>query len=88
MFPQGPAPQNSFDVSSLPWTSFTGFTLAVQQGFDHLAPIITLGRYVERGGKVLLPVALQVHHAAADGFHASRLLGTVQELLDDPAWVD
>ncbi len=88
MFPQGPPPENSFDVSSLPWTSFTGFSLAVQQGFDHLAPIVTLGRYVEREGKVLLPVALQVHHAAADGFHSARLLETVQELLDDPTWVD
>lgn len=87
MFPQGPPPANSFDVSSLPWTPFTGFSLAVQQGFDHMAPIFTLGRYVEREGVLRLPVALQVHHAAADGFHAARLLETVQGLLLEPRWV-
>lgn len=87
MFPLGPPPENSFDVSSIPWTSFTGFTLAVAGGFDHLAPIVTLGRYVEREGAVYLPVALQVHHAVADGFHAARLLDTVQGLLLEPGWV-
>lgn len=87
LFPQGPPPPNCFDVSSLPWTSFTGFTLNVAGGWDHLAPIFTLGRYVERGGRTMLPLAVQVHHAAADGFHTARLVGELQELLSDPAWL-
>lgn len=87
LFPQGDRPAHVFDVSSLPWTSFTGFTLAIEGGWDHLAPIFTLGRYVERAGETFLPLALQIHHAAADGFHASRFLGDLQELLDDPSWL-
>lgn len=86
-FPQGAPPPNAFDVSSLPWASFTGFTLNIRDAWDHLAPIVTLGRYVERDGRVLLPVAVQVHHAAADGFHTARLVNELQELLDDPSWV-
>lgn len=86
-FPQGAPPPNAFDVSSLPWASFTGFTLNIRDAWDHLAPIVTLGRYVERDGRVLLPVAVQVHHAAADGFHTARLVTELQELLDDPSWV-
>lgn len=86
-FPQGAPPPNSFDVSSLPWTSFTGFTLHIRDGWRHLAPIFTLGRYVERDGRVLLPLAVQVHHAVADGFHTSRLVNELQALLADPAWV-
>jgi chloramphenicol O-acetyltransferase type A len=74
-------------VSSLPWASFTGFTLQIEGGLRHLAPIFTLGRYVEREGRTLLPLAIQIHHAAADGFHTSRLVNELQELLSDPAWI-
>lgn len=84
-FPQGPPPPNAFDVSSLPWRSFTGFNLNIRDGYDHLAPIFTLGRYVSRGGRVFLPLAVQVHHAAADGFHTARLVGELEELVADPA---
>lgn len=87
MFPQGSRPPHTFDVSSLPWTSFTGFTLDVGGPSGHLAPIFTLGRYVEREGRLLLPLAVQVHHAAADGFHTARLVEELRELLGDPSWV-
>jgi chloramphenicol O-acetyltransferase type A len=82
MFPQGEPPRNVFDVSSLPWVSFSGFDLHIARGYDHYLPIFTLGKYRERDGRVVLPLALQVHHAAADGFHAARLVNEVQETLD------
>ena len=87
-FPQGTPPGNTFDVSSLPWASFTGFNLNIGNGFDHFAPIFTLGRYIEREGRVLLPVAIQVHHAVADGFHSTRLVNELQELIGDPTWLE
>ncbi|GGF32082.1 chloramphenicol acetyltransferase [Marmoricola endophyticus] len=86
MFPQGTKPAHTFDVSSLPWTSFTAFSLQVAVG-DHFLPIFTLGRYVERDGRTLLPVALQVHHAATDGLHAGRALEDLRSLVGDPEWV-
>jgi chloramphenicol O-acetyltransferase type A len=88
LFPQGPPPRNSFDVSSLPWTSFTGFTLDIDGGSSHLAPIFTLGRYTERDGRVLLPLAVQIHHAAADGFHTARLVNELRDLFSDASWVN
>lgn len=87
-FPQGELPANAFDVSSLPWASFTGFTLDIRDAWDHLAPIFTLGRYVRRGDQVELPLAVQIHHAAADGFHTARLVSELQELLTHPHWID
>jgi chloramphenicol O-acetyltransferase type A len=87
MFPQGDTPANSFDVSSVPWTSFTGFTLQIDGGSQHLAPIFTLGRYVERDGRTWMPLAVQIHHAAADGFHTARLVEELRELFRDPVWV-
>jgi chloramphenicol O-acetyltransferase type A len=82
LFPQGDESRNAFDISSLPWTSFSAFALNIEQGYGHHLPIFTLGRYLEREGRVLLPVAVQIHHAAADGFHTARLLTELQELFD------
>ncbi|MGW5393741.1 type A chloramphenicol O-acetyltransferase [Streptomyces koyangensis] len=86
-FPQGDPPPNTFDVSSLPWASFTGFTLDIRDGWDHLAPIFTLGRYTEREARLLLPLSVQIHHAAADGFHTARLTDELQTLLAAPTWL-
>jgi chloramphenicol O-acetyltransferase type A len=85
-FPQGTLPPNTFDVSSVPWTSFTGFNLNIENGSGHLAPIFTLGRYIRRSGRVMLPLAIQAHHAAVDGFHVGRLVRELQDLLADPSW--
>jgi chloramphenicol O-acetyltransferase type A len=87
MFPQDDRPTNVFDVSSLPWTSFTGFALHVRDGWQHLMPIITLGRYREVDGRTRMPLALQINHAAADGFHTTRLVRELEELFADPSWV-
>lgn len=87
LFPQGAPPPNTFDVSSLPWTSFSGFSLQVDGAQDHLAPIFTLGRYVEREGRIFLPMAVQIHHAAADGFHTARFVNELREFFADLAWL-
>ncbi|WNY35091.1 CatA-like O-acetyltransferase [Curtobacterium flaccumfaciens] len=55
MFPQDDRPGNVFDVSTLPGASFTGFSLQVRDGWDHLLPIITLGGYRTAGDRTLLP---------------------------------
>ncbi|TDE94813.1 type A chloramphenicol O-acetyltransferase [Occultella glacieicola] len=86
-FPVGGGPPNTFDVSSLPWASFTGFNLNIRDAWRHLAPIFTLGRYQEGDGRVFLPLALQVHHAAADGFHSARFVNELQAVFADPSWV-
>lgn len=79
-FPKADRPPNTFDVSSLPWVEFSSFTLDIPGAGRHLAPIFTLGRYIEREGATLLPIAIQVHHAVCDGFHAGRLVAALQEL--------
>lgn len=75
-------PENTFPVSMLPWASFEGFNLNLQKGYDYLLPIFTMGRYYEEGGKTLLPLAVQVHHAVCDGFHLCRFVNGLQTRLD------
>ena len=87
LFPQEDTPENTFNISSLPWASFSAFTLDIADNRDYLLPIFTLGRHVEREGRTLLPIALQVHHAAADGFHAARFVDELGGLVADPQWL-
>ena len=70
---------NLFNFSSLPWVTFTEFHLSLAKGFGYLLPIITVGRYFKQQKKTLLPFAVQLHHAACDGFHASRFVNELQQ---------
>ncbi len=88
LFPQGaPRPRNVFDISSIPWTRFTGFTLTIAPGWAHLAPIFTIGKFYEQEGRTMMPLALQIHHAAADGYHSARLVEELRQIIADPDWV-
>lgn len=82
IFPQGDMPDNLFDISSLPWVEFTSFHLSLYTEGTHLAPIFTLGKYVQQGDRLLLPLAIQIHHAACDGLHLGRFVETLQELAE------
>lgn len=74
-------PENAFPVSMIPWSSFDGFNLNIQNTYTYLSPIFTMGKFYEENGKILLPFAIQIHHAACDGFHVCRFLNELQEIL-------
>lgn len=76
-------PPNSFTVSMLPWTTFEGFNLNLQKGYDYLIPIFTMGKYYQENGRTMLPIAIQVHHAVCDGFHVCRFINELQGLIDN-----
>lgn len=71
--------KNYFNVSSIPWTSFTGFNLNLQKGYEFFPPIFTLGKHFPEGDKTILPLAIQVHHAVCDGFHLGRFINELKE---------
>lgn len=71
--------ENMFFVSANPWVSFTSFNLNVANINNFFAPAFTIGKYYMQGGKVFMPLAIQVHHAICDGFHVGRLLNEIQQ---------
>jgi chloramphenicol O-acetyltransferase type A len=77
---KGAEPPHAFNVSCIPWISFTGFNLNIYSEGRYLLPIITSGKYLEQAGETLLPVSLQVHHAVCDGYHAGLFINEVQEM--------
>jgi chloramphenicol O-acetyltransferase type A len=72
-------PANVFPISSLPWTTFTGFNLNIFADGTYLLPIFTYGKYFKDGNRYLIPLSIQVHHAVCDGFHVSRLINEIQQ---------
>lgn len=71
--------ENMFFVSANPWVSFTSFNLNVANINNFFAPVFTIGKYYTQGDKILMPLAIQVHHAVCDGFHVGRLLNELQQ---------
>lgn len=80
LFTKENIPPNVFPISSIPWASFTGFNLNINNDGDFLLPIITCGKYFNGENKVMLPVSMQVHHSVCDGYHASRFIEDLQKL--------
>lgn len=76
-------PSNCFTVSMLPWTTFEGFHLNLQKGYHYLTPIFTIGKYHQENERIILPIAIQVHHAVNDGFHVCRLISELQDLINN-----
>jgi len=67
-------------MTALPWLAFTAFTHARGQGDDR--PKVAFGRFREEGGRLLMPVAVDVHHALCDGVHVGRFFQQFQANLD------
>ena len=77
--PKDGTPSNSFNISMVPWLEFTGFNINVYDDGKFLLPIFTMGKYFERDGKRLLPLAIQVHHAVCDGYHVGLFVDKLQK---------
>lgn len=82
-WPKEESRENIFFVSAIPWVSFTSFNINVANMQNFFAPMFTIGKYYTQDGKVVLPVAVQVHHSVCDGFHVARMINELQELIND-----
>ena len=80
-------PANNFPVSIVPWESFDGFNLNLQNGYRYLPPIFTIGKYTQSDGRYQIPLSVQVNHAVCDGFHVCRFLATLREWIADPLFL-
>lgn len=78
IFPKYERPLNCFDISMMPWETFSAFNLNVYDAEKYLLPIFTMGKFFENDGKTLLPLAIQVHHAVCDGYHVGLFLEVLQ----------
>ncbi|HCN74723.1 type A chloramphenicol O-acetyltransferase [Pseudolactococcus plantarum] len=81
--PKSEEPENTFNISSIPWVDFTSFNLNIYGDERYLAPIFTIGKYIEENGKTLMPLAIQVHHAACDGYHVGLFIEILRDMIEN-----
>ena len=79
-----PSRENSILLSCVPWYSYTGLSFHMKSSRSFLRPMLIWGKYEEREGDASLPFTIQVHHAAADGYHCHLLFQTLEEILEHP----
>ena len=81
--PKKERPHNCFDISMIPWLTFTAFNINVFSANKHLLPIFTMGKYYERDGKRVLPLSIQVHHSVCDGYHVAMFVKSLQDKINN-----
>lgn len=71
--------------SVIPWVSFTSISHARDSKRQSGIPKITFGKYRDMGGgRVLMPVSVEVHHALMDGLHVGRYFERLGSYFADP----
>jgi len=64
--------------SAMPWIKFSGITHARQLDGCDSVPKISVGKYEEKDGKILMPVGTFVHHGLVDAYHVNQFLERLQ----------
>jgi chloramphenicol O-acetyltransferase type A len=70
--------------SVIPWVSFTSISHARDSRRQSGIPKISFGKYRDVGGRLLMPVSVEVHHALMDGLHVGRYFERLQGYFSDP----
>jgi chloramphenicol O-acetyltransferase type A len=71
-------------MTAIPWVSFTSFTHPTHLNPADSVPRFAWGKYFEEGGRLMLPLGAQVHHALMDGLHVGKFYAEVQEYMSKP----
>lgn len=68
--------------SVIPWVSFTSFKHANSGDRRQTVPRIVFGKVFSSGGRELMPLSVEAHHAMMDGIHAGRFYERFQAAID------
>lgn len=70
-------------VSVNPWISFTAYTFPYSRHSASI-PMVSIGKYHEQLGQVVMPLALQTNHAVMDGYHVGQFVDALSTYLNEP----
>ena len=70
--------------SVIPWVSFTSISHARDSRQRSGIPKVAFGKSRDAGGRALMPVSVEAHHALMDGLHAGRYFERLQSHCSDP----
>ncbi len=78
-----PTSDSIFEASCVPWRGFT--SVGINCVTYSLTPVICWGKIKEQDGRAMMPLSIQINHAAADGFHLARFLNECEKLTSSAA---
>lgn len=70
--------------SVIPWATFTSISHARKGERQESVPKISFGKYRADGGRTMMPVSVEVHHALMDGLHVGRYFERLESYFSDP----
>ncbi len=72
---------SQMNVSILPDLYFTSAVSTQQYPHGNDFPLVNIGKVIDKGGRLYMPVAINVHHGLVDGHHLTLFYKRVEELL-------
>ncbi len=69
--------------SALTWFNFSGHKEPLFGVKKESVPKLAFGKYVKKGAKLIMPVAIAVNHALVDGYHVGLFVKAYQNELDN-----
>ena len=82
LWANGPAPDNYFFVSILPWLEYDALSMQLKNAKGYYAPYVAMGKYNEN---MELPCTIMVNHATIDGLFVHQFYEEMQSCMNDPA---
>jgi chloramphenicol O-acetyltransferase type A len=70
--------------SVIPWVSFTSISHARDSRRQNGIPKVSFGKCRDVGGRMMMPVSVEVHHALMDGLHVGRYFERLESYFSDP----
>lgn len=70
-------------VSAIPDLYYTSMTFTQSDQHGTNKPLINVGKAIERNGRMVMPMAICVHHGLCDGYHLSLFFKKVEEYLKE-----
>lgn len=78
-----PMGNDIYQFSPFPWVSYTHISHTESGKKDNATPLFDWGKFYEKGGKILMPFSVQVHHSFVDGIHIGKLANVLQDYLSN-----
>ena len=76
-------PPDVFQLTAMPWFTFTQCTHADEGGERIGIPLFEWGRSERREGREVMPFTTHVHHSFVDAVHVGRMVNLLQEYLTE-----
>lgn len=76
-------PFGTIFLSATPDLYFTSLIGAQENRYGNSYPLLNVGKAIIREGKLVMPVAITISHAFADGLHISRFFSKVETILNN-----